>query len=177
MAVYLACLAPSSRHTMRAALDAIARLLITTTALPCPWTGPSCATATPPPCAPCSPTAATRRQRLTATWPRCAAFLKNAGDWRAADLEPVRGSRLPRGRALQPGELRSLFAACEEFESEKKPAIRGPQRDRAGAVDAVMTVRRDQTATGRAYLGRCWRAGRPAVRAARSLGATNAPQG
>ncbi|MGI9148735.1 MAG: hypothetical protein ACR2IK_19675, partial [Chloroflexota bacterium] len=42
---------------------------------------------------------------------------------RAGDLEPVRGSRLPRGRALQPGEIRSLFAACEEFESEKKPAM------------------------------------------------------
>ena len=41
---------------------------------------------------------------------------------RAADLEPVRGSRLPRGRALQPGEVRALFAACED-DDRKKPAM------------------------------------------------------
>ena len=41
---------------------------------------------------------------------------------RAADLEPVRDSRLPRGRALQPGEVRGLFAACED-DDRKKPAI------------------------------------------------------
>jgi integrase/recombinase XerD len=34
----------------------------------------------------------------------------------------VRGSRLPRGRALQPGEIRSLFAACED-DDQKKPAM------------------------------------------------------
>jgi len=42
---------------------------------------------------------------------------------RAADLEPVRGSRLPRARALRPGEVLALFAACEDFESDKKPAM------------------------------------------------------
>ena len=31
---------------------------------------------------------------------------------RAADLEPVRGSRLPRGRSLTAGELRALFVSC-----------------------------------------------------------------
>jgi integrase len=31
---------------------------------------------------------------------------------RAADLPAVRGSRLPRGRALSAGEIRALFAAC-----------------------------------------------------------------
>jgi integrase len=41
---------------------------------------------------------------------------------RASDLEPVRGSRLPRGRALQPGEVRALFAACED-DDRKKPAM------------------------------------------------------
>src|ERR1700681_693293 len=39
---------------------------------------------------------------------------------RASDLEPVRGSRLPRGRALQPGEVRALLAACED-DDRKKP--------------------------------------------------------
>lgn len=29
----------------------------------------------------------------------------------------LRGSRLPRGRALPPGEIRALFAACEEEDS------------------------------------------------------------
>jgi site-specific recombinase XerD len=31
---------------------------------------------------------------------------------RATDLEPIRGSRLPRGRALQTGELEALFDDC-----------------------------------------------------------------
>jgi len=31
---------------------------------------------------------------------------------RASDLPPARGSRLPRGRAILPGEMRSLFAAA-----------------------------------------------------------------
>jgi site-specific recombinase XerD len=31
---------------------------------------------------------------------------------RAVDVKPVKGSKLPRGRALEGGELRSLFRAC-----------------------------------------------------------------
>src|SRR5947209_16800007 len=31
---------------------------------------------------------------------------------RAADLPAIRGSRLPRGRALQTGELKALFDGC-----------------------------------------------------------------
>jgi site-specific recombinase XerD len=41
---------------------------------------------------------------------------------RAADLEPVRGSRLPRGRALQPGEVRALLAGYDD-DDRKKPAM------------------------------------------------------
>src|SRR5207237_2918656 len=41
---------------------------------------------------------------------------------RAADLEPVRGSRLPRGRAPAAGEVRALFAACED-DDRKGPAM------------------------------------------------------
>jgi integrase len=33
---------------------------------------------------------------------------------RACDLAPVRGERLPRGRALAPGELRALLATCAD---------------------------------------------------------------
>ncbi len=41
---------------------------------------------------------------------------------RTADLEAVRGSRLPKGRALQPGEVNALFAACDR--SDRPCAIR-----------------------------------------------------
>src|SRR5438105_10945478 len=40
---------------------------------------------------------------------------------RAADLAPVRGTTLPRGRALTVGELRALFAAVAE---DVRPATR-----------------------------------------------------
>ena len=40
---------------------------------------------------------------------------------RAADLHPVRGSRLEQGRALQLGEVRALFAACEDDDRESPP--------------------------------------------------------
>jgi integrase/recombinase XerD len=33
---------------------------------------------------------------------------------RASDVAPIRGERLPRGRALEPGELRQLFDACAD---------------------------------------------------------------
>lgn len=39
-------------------------------------------------------------------------YVDAANYHRAADVEPVRGERLPRGRALASGELRALFAAC-----------------------------------------------------------------
>jgi site-specific recombinase XerD len=45
---------------------------------------------------------------------------------RAVDLEPVRGSRLPRGRALDAGELAALFRACAD------------DRSPAGARDAAL---------------------------------------
>jgi integrase/recombinase XerD len=38
---------------------------------------------------------------------------------RAASVRSVRGERLLRGRALSPGELRALFAACK---SDQTPA-------------------------------------------------------
>jgi integrase len=79
---------------------------------------------------------------------------------RAADLPTVRGSTLPRGRALTPGELRALFAAVAE---DTRPATRardaallavlygaGVRRAEAVALDVgdydpesgVLTIRR-----------------------------------
>jgi len=40
---------------------------------------------------------------------------------RAVDLPPVRGTTLPRGRALPPGELRALFGVIAE---DARPATR-----------------------------------------------------
>jgi len=132
VAVYLARLAPSSRRTMRAALDAIASLLSDDRydALCLDWTqlryrhttavralladgryAPSTA----------NRHLAALRGVLKECWRL--GYVGAEDLQRASDLEPVRGSRLPRGRALQPGEIRSLFSACEEFESEKKPAV------------------------------------------------------
>jgi len=132
VAVYLARLAPSWRRTMRAALDAIARLLIDDDrdALSLDWTqlryrhttavralladgryAPSTA----------NRHLAALRGVLKECWRL--GYVSAEDFQRASDLEPVRGSRVPRGRALQPGEVRALFAACDDFESENKPAM------------------------------------------------------
>src|SRR5262249_35411199 len=53
--------------------------------------------------------------------------LMTAEDYhRAADLQGIRGERLPKGRALSAGELRALFAACAQDASP------------AGARDAAL---------------------------------------
>lgn len=70
-----------------------------------------------------------------------------------ADLEAVRGSRLPKGRALQTGEVHALFAACDR--STRLCAIRdaaiyavlyGLGLRRAGEV--TLDVGRYDAATG-----------------------------
>jgi len=129
VAVYLARLAPSSRRTMRAALDGIARLLIDDRcdALSLDWTqlryrhttavralladgryAPSTA----------NRHLAALRGVLKECWRL--GYVSAEDFQRASDLEPV---RVPRGRALQPGEVRALFAACADVESDQKPAM------------------------------------------------------
>jgi len=119
--VYLARLAPGSRRTMRGALDAVARLVTAgkLDALGLDWAALRY-----------QHTAAIRTRLAEAYAPATAnkmlaalrGVLKEA--WRlglmgaedharAIDLEPVRGSRLPRGRALDRGELLALVATCK----------------------------------------------------------------
>jgi integrase len=130
VAVYLARLAPSSRRTMHAALKSIAGLLsddrCDAWSLDWPQVRYRHTTAVRALLADGRYAPSTGNRHLAAL----RGVLKecwrlgyvNAEDFRrAADLEPVRGSRLPRGRALQPGEVRALFAACEEDDA-KKPA-------------------------------------------------------
>ncbi len=119
-AVYLASLSPGSRRTMRGALRSIAQIL---TGVPdelrMPWHLVDYAHAT------------LVRTRLAetlspATSNRMLAALKgtlknafklgviSAEHYtRVTMIEPVRGSRLPKGRCLSVGELRAIFEVCD----------------------------------------------------------------
>lgn len=118
--VYLARLAPGSRRAMRGALDVVASNLTNATAdaITLPWEDiryqhaaavrstlvQRFAPAT------CNKALAALRGVLRECW---RLGLMSAEDReRACDLPAVRGSRLPRGRALSAGEIRALFAGC-----------------------------------------------------------------
>ena len=121
-AVYLARLAPGSRRTMRAALDPIAGLLSggRLEAGGIDWSALRYAH-----------TAAVRSRLADVFAPATANRMLSAlrgvlrEAWRpgqipaedfhrAADIPVVRGTSLPRGRALAMGELRALFEQCAE---------------------------------------------------------------
>jgi site-specific recombinase XerD len=119
-AVYLAALAPGSRRTMAQALAAIAELAAGGTADPqaFPWhllrhphvAAVRATLAARHRAATANKMLAALRGTLKAAW---RLGLMSGDDYhRAADVPPVRASTLPRGRALEPGEARSLFAAC-----------------------------------------------------------------
>lgn len=119
-AVYLASLAAGSRRTMRGALDTIARLL-TGGALDAgtlDWTLIQYPHAAAIRAALADRySAATANKMLSAlkgTMRECWRLGSISAEeyHRIADLKGVRGSRLPRGRALDAGELHALFAAC-----------------------------------------------------------------
>jgi site-specific recombinase XerD len=132
VAVYLARLALSSRRTMHAALNSIASLLshdrYDAWSLDWPQLRYRHTTAVRALLADGRYAPSTANRHLAAlrgVLKECwrLGYVTAEEFQRAADLEPVRGSRLPRGRALQPGEIRSLFAACEDFERDQKPAM------------------------------------------------------
>ena len=121
-AVYLARLAPGSRRTMRQALDTIASLVSSgqTDALGLDWSrmrfqhtaairaelAESYAPAT------VNKMLSALRGVLKAAW-RLGQV--NAETYRrAADLEGVKGERLPAGRGLTSGEISALFATCAQ---------------------------------------------------------------
>lgn len=118
--IYLARLGPGSRRTMHGALATIARLLTKEqeTAFTLKWEqlryeqtqairavlAQNYAPAT------ANKMLAALRSVLRECW-RLQLISKEDCD-RACDLSPVKGTTLPRGRALHTGELRALFAAC-----------------------------------------------------------------
>ena len=119
-AVYLARLAPSGRRAQRSALDAIAGLLTggRSDAAALPWHRlryvhtQAVRTALAERYAPA--TANRMLSALRGVLKECWRLgLVQADDYRrAADLEAVRGSSLPAGRALSTGEITALFASC-----------------------------------------------------------------
>lgn len=118
--VYLARMAPGSRRTMRAALETIARLASYGRAdvETLPWhllRYQHTAAIRAALAARYAPTTANKHlAALRGVLRECWRLgLTPAEDYqRAADLEGVRGERLPVGRALSAGELRALFDAC-----------------------------------------------------------------
>lgn len=151
-AVYIARLAPGSRRTMRGALDLIASILSSGTAdaITLPWAkvryqhaaAVRAALAERFAPATCNKALAALRGVLKEAW-RLGQMSAEDRE-RGSDLPAVRGSRLPRGRALSAGEIRALFATCAE--DPNRSAVRdaallavlygaGLRRSEAAALD------------------------------------------
>jgi integrase len=130
-AVYLASLSPGSRRTMRGALRTIAWILMgEADELRMPWHLVDYAHATIVRTKLAETLAPATANRMLAA---LRGVLKNAFKLglvsadhyaRAAMIEPVRGSRVPKGRSLSSGELRALFEVCD-------PATAGGARNGA----------------------------------------------
>ncbi len=128
-AVYLAGLASGSRRTMRQALDAMAALLTgnQSDAESLNWASlryqhtHAIRTAIAERYAPA--TANKMLAALRGTLRECwrLGLMPAEAFYRAADLSPVRGTTIPKGRALSAGELRALFTAAAR---DARPATR-----------------------------------------------------
>ncbi len=146
--VYLASLSEGSRRTMRASLETIASLVSSdqADAWNLPWHELRY-----------QHTAAIRSELAERYAPATANKMLSAMKgvikecWRlgyisaeerdrAMDLSPVKGSTLPKGRSLSPGERKALFDACAE---DEKP-VRGARDAALLAILYVCGLRRSE---------------------------------
>jgi site-specific recombinase XerD len=130
---YLARLSPGSRRTMRASLETIARLASggEVGALDFPWwmlryqhseaiRGRLAEHYAP---ATANKMLSAMKGVLKSCW-RLGLMTADERD-RASDVEPVRGTRLPPGRSIPRGELRSLFEVCAQEANDPRMRARG----------------------------------------------------
>jgi site-specific recombinase XerD len=66
---------------------------------------------------------------------------------RASDIEPVRGTRLPPGRSIPRGELRSLFEVCAQEANDPRMRARGVRDAAMLALLYVGGLRRTELAS------------------------------
>lgn len=130
---YLARLSPGSRRAMRGSLETIARIASggEVGALAFPWwllryqhaeaIRGRLAEAYAP--ATANKMLSAMKGVLKSCW-RLGLMSADERD-RASDVEPVRGTRLPPGRSIPRGELRSLFEACAEEANDPRMRARG----------------------------------------------------
>ncbi len=155
MLAYLARLSPGSRRTMRESLETIARLASAgeVGALDFPWwllryqhaeairgrlaEGYAPATA--------NKMLSAMKGVLKSCW-RLGLMSADERD-RASDVEPVRGTRLPPGRSIPRGELRSLFEACAAEANDPRLRARGVRDAAMLALLYVGGLRRTELAS------------------------------
>ena len=152
---YLARLSPGSRRTMRASLETIARIASAgeVGALEFPWwmlryqhaeairaklaEGYAPATA--------NKMLSAMKGVLKSCW-RLGLMSADERD-RASDVEPVRGTRLPPGRSILRGELRSLFEVCAAEINDRRMRARGVRDAAMLALLYVGGLRRTELAS------------------------------
>jgi site-specific recombinase XerD len=152
---YLARLSPGSRRTMRASLETIAGLASAgeVGALDFPWwllryqhaeairgrLAESYAPAT------ANKMLSAMKGVLKSCW-RLGLITADERD-RASDVEPVRGTRLPPGRSIPRGELRSLFEVCAQEANDPRMRARGVRDAAMLALLYVGGLRRTELAS------------------------------
>ena len=151
---YLARLSPGSRRTMRASLETIARHASAgeVGALGFPWwllryqhaeaIRGRLAEAYAP--ATANKMLSAMKGVLKSCW-RLGLMTADERD-RASDVEPVRGTRLPPGRSIPRGELRSLFEACADEANDPRMRARGVRDAAMLALLYVGGLRRTELA-------------------------------
>ena len=152
---YLARLSPGSRRTMRASLETIAGLASAgeVGALDFPWwllryqhseaIRGRLAEAYAP--ATANKMLSAMKGVLKSCW-RLGLMTADERD-RASDVEPVRGTRLPPGRSIPRGELRSLFEVCAHEANDPRMRARGVRDAAMLALLYVGGLRRTELAS------------------------------